>query len=87
MRNYCGFEFLCKTLRDGCCPQGGADGNCDEGSAETGDAAEARGAALWYPYRAGVPAVIDARTLHCAADNTSAEFRFVLWWIYNPEEP
>ena len=40
---------------------------------------------MWYPYRAGVPAVIDARTLHCAADNVSGDFRFVLWYIYNPE--
>lgn len=41
-------------------------------------------------WRQGVPCIFDARTLHCAADNTNDNategFRFVLWYIYNADE-
>jgi ectoine hydroxylase-related dioxygenase (phytanoyl-CoA dioxygenase family) len=51
------------------------------------DVAEQRKAtgrnALWFPYEAGSAAVIDARVLHAAADNTSAQQRAVVWYIYN----
>lgn len=46
-----------------------------------------------YPrpvFAQGVPCIFDARTLHCAANNTNddsaAGFRFVLWYIYNEVE-
>jgi hypothetical protein len=41
---------------------------------------------VWYAYRAGAPAVLDARTLHCAADNSSDALRAVAWFIYNQYE-
>jgi hypothetical protein len=41
---------------------------------------------VWYAYRAGVPALLDARTLHAAADNVSGDLRAVAWFIYNQDD-
>jgi ectoine hydroxylase-related dioxygenase (phytanoyl-CoA dioxygenase family) len=41
---------------------------------------------VWYAYRRGAPVMIDARTLHCAADNSSEALRAVAWFIYNQDE-
>ena len=41
---------------------------------------------LWYAYRRGMPALIDARTLHAAADNRSGALRAVVWLIYTQDE-
>lgn len=39
----------------------------------------------WQAYEAGAPVLIDARTLHCAASNRTAEMRCVAWFIFNQE--
>ncbi len=44
------------------------------------------GAPVWYAYRRGAPALLDARTLHAAADNGSDELRAVVWLIYTQDE-
>ena len=41
---------------------------------------------VWYAYRRGMPALLDARTLHAAADNVSDALRAVVWLIYTQEE-
>ena len=41
---------------------------------------------VWYAYRRGVPALIDARTLHAAADNCSDALRAVVWLIYTQDD-
>ena len=41
---------------------------------------------VWYAYRRGMPALLDARTLHAAADNVSDGLRAVVWLIYTQEE-
>lgn len=59
-----------------------------------GDADEDQAAAVmaqcpppaWYAYRRGTPALLDARTLHAAADNESDAMRVVVWLIYTRDE-
>ena len=41
---------------------------------------------VWYAYRRGVPALLDARTLHAAADNVSDALRAVVWLIYTQDD-
>ena len=41
---------------------------------------------VWYAYRRGMPALLDARTLHAAADNVSDHLRAVVWLIYTQSE-
>jgi ectoine hydroxylase-related dioxygenase (phytanoyl-CoA dioxygenase family) len=38
---------------------------------------------VWHGYKAGAPLLIDARTLHCARENSSDKFRVVLWFIFD----
>jgi ectoine hydroxylase-related dioxygenase (phytanoyl-CoA dioxygenase family) len=72
------------------CKDDDADGDGDG----DGDGDEDQAAAImatcpppvWYSYRRGAPLLIDARTLHCAADNESEALRAVAWFIYNQDE-
>jgi hypothetical protein len=50
------------------------------------DIAGAGTAPLHYPYRAGVPMIIDARTVHRATDNVSTRWRAIFWFIFDTEE-
>lgn len=47
------------------------------------DASEMNGRQLLYHYEAGVPLIIDARTLHRVTDNFSSTWRFVIWFIFD----
>lgn len=41
---------------------------------------------VWHAYKAGCPVVVDARTLHAAADNMTEQLRCVVWMIFNAEQ-
>jgi ectoine hydroxylase-related dioxygenase (phytanoyl-CoA dioxygenase family) len=60
----------------------GGDGDEDQVAAVMAQCAPP----LWYAYRRGMPALLDARTLHAAADNVSGALRAVVWLIYTQEE-
>ena len=60
----------------------GGDGDEDQVAAVMAQCAPP----LWYAYRRGLPALLDARTLHAAADNVSDALRAVVWLIYTQEE-
>mmetsp|Transcript_77302 Transcript_77302/g.151677 ORF Transcript_77302/g.151677 Transcript_77302/m.151677 type:complete len:326 (+) Transcript_77302:45-1022(+) len=48
-----------------------------------GKAVELQNEMISYAYRAGQPMIIDARTLHSVAPNTSNKWRVMVWYIFD----
>ena len=81
-------------MQRGCCAAADADACDGDGAeAEQEEEEEDQVAAVmaqcappvWYAYRRGAPALLDARTLHAAADNVSGALRAVVWLIYTQD--